>query len=218
MPEMPEISPFQSQESPPETTTIWERLRLQIQSQERQKDTRADREEHAQRLARRARILRRQPAESRQSASGTLYLAFDGGHGRYGIRITDVLEIQTLEHFTPVPHAPDFIAGVMLWQGSILTLLDIGKILGAADEGLPDYHCAIVVQAEGVEAAIMARDVEAVISAMAGEIRPAPQMPSQVLEDWIEGLLHDNRLILRLDRILDSIAAADGIMAPAAMK
>jgi purine-binding chemotaxis protein CheW len=200
----------------PSTTTIWDRLRAQIQSAERQTDPKSDQAERTERLARRARILRERPAESWTASSGTAYLGFDGAHGHYGIHIVDVLEIQTLENFTPVPHAPGYVAGVMLWRGSILTLLDIGKILGAADEGLPDYHCAIVVEVDGVEVAIMAREVEAVIVATADEIQPAPEMPPQIAEDWIEGLLHDNRLILRLDRILESMATVEGSLAPAA--
>jgi len=154
----------------------------------------------AAKLANRARLLRHrltraQPAEYREA-----YLAFNGGRDRYGVALSDVLEMQPLEFFTPVPHTPPFIAGVLHWRGAILSLLDLGKLFQSSQEGLADYHTALIVEGAGVRVAIIAREVEEVLSIAPGEIKPAPAGTIPV--GWVAGVCDENRLLIQTGQIL----------------
>jgi purine-binding chemotaxis protein CheW len=53
---------------------------------------------------------------------------------RYAVELRWIREVFTLGHVTPVPHAPDTIAGVTNFRGSIMTVLDLPTLLRATGE------------------------------------------------------------------------------------
>ncbi len=129
-------------------------------------------------------------------------MAFNGGRDRYGIPLSDVLEIQALEFFSPVPHTPSFIAGVLHWRGAVLSLLDLGKLLLSSQEGLADYHTALIVEAAGVRVAIIAREVEEILSISPDDVKPAPERACSIPAGWVSGVYDENRLLLQTAQIL----------------
>lgn len=153
-------------------------------------------------LANRARMLRHRLTRNQPTKDLQTFLAFNGGRDRYGIPINDVLEIQALEYFSPVPRTPSFIAGVLHWRGAVLSLLDLGKLFQSSQKGLADYHTALIVEAAGVRVAIIARDVEEILSIAPGEIKPAPEHACNIPTGWVSGVYDENRLLLQMGQIL----------------
>src|SRR5712691_4890690 len=183
-------------------TSVWDQLRQSMERLSSGGRSTADPGALAIKLANRAKMLRGRMADAKPTEAPLIFLAFRSGHERYGIPLRDVLEIQALEHFSPVPKTPPFIAGVVHWRGAILSLLDLGKLFEVPQSGLTDYHVAVIVEAVGVRIAVIARDVEEIFSVPQDQVKPAPEFTNKTPQEWVLGVHDDNRLLLRMDYIL----------------
>ena len=108
--------------------TLWQRVRENIDRLNAVGQATTAQARVEEKLAARAKLLRHRTAAV-EPESRRLFLAFHKGSQRYAIPVDEVLEVQALEHFSPVPRAPAFLPGVVHWRGGILTLLDLGKLL-----------------------------------------------------------------------------------------
>jgi purine-binding chemotaxis protein CheW len=57
-------------------------------------------------------------------------VSFKLAHNLMGVNILDIREIVPCRKITPVAQAPGFVTGLMNLRGQILTVLDIGVLLG----------------------------------------------------------------------------------------
>jgi len=162
-----------------------------------------------QKLADRARILRARMAGSVSAEPNVVLLAFSKGGQRFGVPIETVLEVQALDHLSPVPRTPSFILGVIHWRGAILALFDIGAIMGVAETGIADVHVAIVIEAAGRRIAVAALEVEDILQVPASQIGSAPTMGS-VPGEWVVGICAQDRIVLRMDAIVKDAAGRLG--------
>jgi purine-binding chemotaxis protein CheW len=154
-----------------------------------------------QKLLRRANQLRGGAAPTADVPTSAL-LTFNSGHERYAIHLRDVVEIQKLEQYSPVPGTPAFIVGVIHWRGSVLTLLDLGRLLGLPEAGIADYHVSIVVEVARTRIALVAREVEEIASVRLDQIRSLPELPNAIPIEWVTGVVDGNRMLLSLAAIL----------------
>lgn len=191
-----------NQISDQDESTLWSRLRESIDRLATLEHAKTDPTIRAERLAARARQLRgRMVTESPREAASVI-LTFNKGNQRYGIPVEDVIEVQSLEQFCPVPGTPPFIAGVIHWRGVILALLDLGKLFGFAEPGLADVHVAVIVESGGHRIAIPALEVEEILTIPASAIQPLPELPASLPAEWVSGVHEYQRLILRPANIL----------------
>lgn len=180
---------------------VWERLRESMERLNSSREQASDPAALALKLAKRANLLRgRTISKSEQPAAA--FLTFSSGHERFGVPIGDVVEIQALDHYSPVPKTPPFIVGVIPWRGAILTLIDLGRLFGIPESGIADYHVCIIVEAAGVRIAIAAREVEDILGIAADQVKPAPDMPGHAPAEWVTGVHDGNRLLLSLEWLL----------------
>ena len=183
-------------------TSVWDRLRARLDELSAAQMRKSDPVALAAKLANRARILRGRTGHAAPMGIPLVFLAFHKGSERYGVPIDDVLEVQTLDQFTSVPRTPSFIPGVVHWRGSILALLDPGKLFGIAETGLADTHACVIVEAAHKRIALVAGEVEDIHSVPREQMKPPPTLPGDTLPEWFLGVHDENRLILRLDLIL----------------
>jgi len=87
----------------------------------------------------------------RQERTHTLVelVTFFLGGSLYGIDILKVQEIDKVKEWTPVPHADDFVLGILSLRGSIVTILDLGKKLGMPQTRVSDDSRNIILTSEG---------------------------------------------------------------------
>lgn len=64
------------------------------------------------------------------------FATFYFGEHFFGLPIEDVIEINRALDITPVPLAPEYVAGVVNLRGQILTAIHLGKRIGLAIKGL----------------------------------------------------------------------------------
>jgi purine-binding chemotaxis protein CheW len=194
--------PLSGNDSSSDLESIWTRLQASLARLATASHPHADPAALAEKLAARAKTLRGQSARFEAAKEVSTIVAFSKGNQPYGIPLTDVLEVQPLDHFTPVPKAPPFLPGVVHWRGSILTLLDLGMLFGFLESGLADVHVYLVSEGAGRRIAVTAREVEEIHAVSLSEIKTPPQLPGNVPPEWIVGVYDDNRLIVKMDLIL----------------
>ncbi len=182
--------------------SVWNLLRTRMNEGSAMQLQKNDPKALAEKLKNRARILRGRAEQQTSTEIPLIFLAFHKTGERYGIPIDDVLEVQTLDQFTAIPRTPPFIPGVVHWRGAILALFDPGKFFGVAETGIADKHVCIIVEAAHRRIAVLTGEVDDILSVPRHEVKPPPPLPGDLPADWILGVHDENRLILRLDLIL----------------
>jgi chemotaxis-related protein WspB len=56
-------------------------------------------------------------------------LAFQLGEGRYALPLRDILEVLPLLPVAGVPHAPDYISGIINYRGQAVPVLDLCQLV-----------------------------------------------------------------------------------------
>ncbi len=91
--------------------------------------------------------------------------------------VSSVIEVGAV---TPVPRAPDFIAGITAMRSQALTVIDCRCALGFDPDNWPRDHRAIVVKVENYSYALRVDTIED-ITTSAGE---ASQVPGGFGREW----------------------------------
>lgn len=181
---------------------LWSRLRESMERLANLGHQKADPAALAEKLAVRAKQLRGRMTTDTPRAAPIVLLAFTKGGHRFGVPIDEVIEVQSLQHFCPVPGTPSFIAGVINWRGDVLTLLDVGKLFDIPESGLADIHVCLIVEAAGRRVAFVALEIEDIFVIPKDKLKSAPELPGNVPTEWLLGVHDDNRMILNLELIL----------------
>jgi len=187
----------------PADTTVWGQIRHRLAQMEASRTASADPAALAERSAKRARGFRDRTAAVAPAGSQVTFLAFNKGRERYGIPLEDVVEVLPLDQFSLVPGAPAFLLGVVHFRGTIVSLLDLGLVLGIPASGLADLHVLIVVEAGGKRIAVAASQVEEILSVPTDQLKPSPGLSGQAPPEWIAGVYDENRMIVRTAQILN---------------
>jgi len=83
-------------------------------------------------------------------ATETLELAtFYVGDLLVGADIRQVEEINRQMDFTPLPHVPPFVLGVLNLRGSVVTVVDLRTILGVKSDGHSQRSHNVIIRFEG---------------------------------------------------------------------
>lgn len=194
---------IKNQKSKIENPTVWQKLEEQMEQMNAALSGQSDPEALAKKLSDRAKSLRHRMGTDSASVSLLSFVAFRKGPQRYGIPVSDVVEIQSLEHFSPVPGAPAFIPGVIHWRGSILSLLDLSKLFEIQESGIADLHTCIIADVAGRRIAIAAGEIEELENVPETQVKRVPDLPGGIPVDWFIGVHDENRLILKTAHLLE---------------
>lgn len=197
-----DLDAIENQKSKIESDDLWSRLRQSMERLAAAGNQKSDPVALAGRLEARAKRLRGRMTSDQSAEVPLVFLAFHKGPQRFGLPVSEVLEVQALEHFSPVPGTPSFILGVVHWRGAILSLLDLGKLFGIPELGIADVHTCVIVETAGHRIAVVAHVVEEILAVPRSELKSAPDLPGNISPEWVVGVHDDNRLILRTDQIL----------------
>ena len=144
------------------------------------------------------------------AASETLnLLLFQLNGGQYAIEVTQVREIFPLQPLTSVPRTPDFVVGIFSARGRLISVVDLGIILGLSASTVAPDTKIVVVANEELEIGFLADKVEDVTTIFADSMEPALSNQTSAQAHFtrgisagftavldLEAILHDSRLII----------------------
>lgn len=153
---------------------------------------------------------------------GGQFLTFQLSGQDYGIEIAQVREIRASERATRLPHAPDYVQGVIHVRGKVVPILDLRRRFGLDDSDRPRLSVVVVVQSaadrSGATVGLLVDAVCDVCEIEAASIQTPPQLVGGIDAELVCGLCSSaGRLLILLDieRLIEH-AAASAPHAPAA--
>jgi len=149
------------------------------------------------------------------------YLTFQLGREEYAVDILRVQEIKGWERATRIPHAPDYVLGVINLRGAIVPIIELRKRfrLESIDFGPTTVVIVVkVVSPRGERTVGMVVDAVCEVYNVAhAHVKPPPEVGSSVDTAFVKGLATvENKMLILLDidRLINS-SMLDGIDAAA---
>jgi purine-binding chemotaxis protein CheW len=147
-------------------------------------------------MAERARRLA-QPAADAPPAGALLHvLTFALGPERYAIETAVVREVVRLADVTPVPGAPDFVAGITNHRGQVLCAVDLGALFGAPAAALVDRSRLVVIGADAAELGILAERADEILALRVDDLVPPTATLPAAARAQLRGTTRDALLVL----------------------
>lgn len=121
---------------------------------------------------------------------------------------TDIMEVERIlgyEETTKLPDSPDFVEGVINYEGNILPIISLSKKFGFAASEDNKEAKIIVTKQDGNKMGIIVDVVSEVTDVNTEDIEDAPDIASQISKRYIKGLIKikDKIIIfLNLNKIL----------------
>ncbi len=136
-------------------------------------------------------------------------IAFRIGDQEFCVDIMCVREIRGWTKTTPLPHAPDYVIGVINLRGSVLPIMDLGARLGFKPTEASARHVIIVVQIGSQTVGLLVDAVSDILTVNSEDIQPPPELPSDMEQrsGYARGILAiEKRMIclIELDVLVDA--------------
>jgi purine-binding chemotaxis protein CheW len=133
-------------------------------------------------------------------------VTFKVGGQDFAFNIFQVERILRYETPAPLPKAPDFLEGVLQYQGVAVPLIDLRKRLGAP-AGLRDDTRTVILEFEGSRIGIVVDTVTEVMQVPAATVTSPPGIVKGLAAEYIAGLVVTNGrtiIVLNTNKLLTS--------------
>lgn len=126
-------------------------------------------------------------------------LIFSIGDQFYSGDIMEVERILTYEDPTKLPDSPEFLKGVINYEGNILPVISLSDRFHKIPSDSKEHLKIIVTRQDDKKIGIIVDSVSEVKPIMEDKIEDAPDIASQVSKRYIKGLIkEDERIIVFL--------------------
>lgn len=163
-------------------------------------------------LKRRAAALARPFAHVTGRAGENAVLVTQVGKARYAARLEALCAVVPLPQLTRIPRAPAFLAGLAPLHGRILTIVDLGVLMGEAELTLPRF--GLIVEVGGEPFGI---GVPALVGLEPDRSTPGTAVPAAVPEParhLIDAVSPDGVCRLNLPRLVEMLTSSKSKGAP----
>ncbi len=117
-----------------------------------------------------------------------------------GIDIQQTQEINRQVEVTFVPHAPEWVRGVINLRGEVVTVLDLRNILGMEPTEITDDSRNIIVHMNGENIGLLVDKIADVVMTDEEHIEPAPANISGIEGKFFKGVCQlEKELLVLLD-------------------
>jgi len=111
------------------------------------------------------------------------YLTFLVGDVGYGIEISYVVEIISVQEITLVPHTHPYVKGVINLRGTVVPVIDMGMRFGQGEVIYTDKTCIIVLSMDDMSVGILVDGVQDVSDIEDDNIQDPPQTTSSMYKN-----------------------------------
>lgn len=133
------------------------------------------------------------------------YLTFNIHENGFGLEISYVSEIISIQKITRVPHTYHYIKGIINLRGTIVPVMDMRLRFSHGEIAYNDRTCIIVINTEDICIGLIVDEVSEVVDIVDGNIQPPPPPSSgSVVNNYIRAVATVNenvKLLLDLEKI-----------------
>jgi purine-binding chemotaxis protein CheW len=128
-------------------------------------------------------------------------VAFRIGEQDYCIDIDVVREIRGWSPTTVLPHAPDYVTGVINLRGAVVAVVDLASRLGLGRSVATPRHVIIIVALGSQTVGLLADVVSDILGIQETSMKPVPDVAAEAVDAFITSLitLEDGRMLRKLD-------------------
>lgn len=138
-------------------------------------------------------------ADDRHNQSRELISFLVGGQ-EFCVGIETVVEIRGWSPATPMPHAADYVRGVINLRGVIMPIIDLGARMGMGPAEPTARHVIIVAQIAGQKVGLLVDAVCETLNIGPDSVHQAPDLGEAGTQGFIVGFLPvEDRMITLLD-------------------
>ena len=118
----------------------------------------------------------------------------------YCVNIMSVREIRGWSPATRLPHAPNYVRGVINLRGAVLPIIDLAHRLGFDMTEPNERHVIIVAQIEGQLFGIMVDAVSDIMSVTPDDLQPTPNIGSEAARTFVKNVIaREDQMIRFID-------------------
>ncbi|TDK35136.1 chemotaxis protein CheW [Rhizobium deserti] len=127
-------------------------------------------------------------------------IAFRIGDQEFCVNIMAVREIRGWTQATPLPHAPQYVMGVINLRGAVLPIVDLSARLGMKEAEPTARHVIIVAQVRSSVIGLLVEAVSDILTITEENIQPVPEISSDLERQYARGILAiDKRMICMIE-------------------
>jgi purine-binding chemotaxis protein CheW len=140
-------------------------------------------------------------------------VVFSIAGAKYGVPMSQVLEVCELNRFTPVPNVPEWVVGVVNLRGDIISIVDMRMLARLEQDDFTSQRHLIVAQTveEDLTTCLMVEDVLGLANVETPKIQTIDRLIGDGLTPYTRGVYsQSNELlsILNLEGLLRSLEIA----------
>lgn len=134
-------------------------------------------------------------------------IAFRIGEQEFCVDIITVREIRGFAAATPLPHAPNFVVGVINLRGTVLPIVDLAARLGFGPTVPTARSVVIVVRIDRQLVGLLVDAVSDILTVTDDLLQATPDVASEIARSFVRGVMaFEGRMI--------SMIAVDSILPP----
>lgn len=124
------------------------------------------------------------------------FVAFRVGEQEFCVCIMSVLEIRGWAPATPLPHAPEYVRGVINLRGAVIPIVDLGCRFGLPLAQPTARHVIIVAQIGRQVVGLLVDAVSDILTTPESSMQPTPDVASEAAKTFVKGVhALDGRMI-----------------------
>jgi purine-binding chemotaxis protein CheW len=128
------------------------------------------------------------------------FLTFWTDNELFGVPISDVVQIISMQGITPLPDFPDYAKGVINLRGNIIPVIDIRIRFGKPEAEYNENTCIIVTSLDDSYMGFIVDSVDEVLDIEEDDITPSPKVSKEITNKYLTGIGQANeKVILLLD-------------------
>jgi purine-binding chemotaxis protein CheW len=139
------------------------------------------------------------------------FIAFRSDEQEFAADIMAIREIRGWTETTALPHAPDYVRGVINLRGTVLPVVDLKARLGRHRTEANAKHVIVVVQTGERTIGLLVDAVSDILTVAPGEVQPTPELARDSQTPFVEGIaVLGARMvtILSMERLVGSLVGA----------
>lgn len=134
-------------------------------------------------------------------------VVFRVGGQEFAFNVFHVQRILRYQEASPLPKAPSFLEGVIQIQDSVVPVIDLRKRFELKDAPVREETRMVVVEADGLQVAVVVDAVLEVARVSAESVSPPPAVVRGLAAEYIQGIITLGRrtvILLQTGRLLTS--------------
>ncbi len=130
----------------------------------------------------------------------TQWVTFFLENEKYGVPVSQVMEVLRYTEITPVPGAPEAVMGIINLRGNVVTVLDTRRKFGLPRKEPDDSTRIVVTTIDGQIIGILVDNVSDVMWLRASEMEATPSTRGDESAKFIQGVAsRDGELLILVD-------------------